>query len=124
MAFIALRLINSDDDDNYSFNCCAFKVGDDVYARRNYNCLWQPGVITSRPPRTRIALRRPSGIEDEKIILSRTNVRVFTPLPRIWGNRIRWLDEDRYLLWAKSDVELSWNIARAIRLPTKRFDCR
>ena len=102
-------------------NTC--KVGDHVYARRNNNCLWQPGGITARPSRTRVVVKRPSGIEDEKINLSRTNVRVFTPLARIWGSGIRWLDEDRYLLWAKSDVELSWNITRAIRLPTKRFDC-
>ena len=95
-------------------NTC--KVGDQVYARRNNNCLWQPGVITAIPSRTRVVVRRPSGIEDEKINLSRKNVRVFTPLARIWGSGIRWLDEERYLL-CPTTTPIAFPVAFPVALP-------
>ena len=106
----------------------AVAVGDSVFAKRSSNkgvtYNWQPGKVTHRPRnKRRITVQRPSGLDDDKIEIKDSNLRVFVAEPREWRSDDNWTNTDATSLWVKSARQAVLSIGRAVRLPTRRFDC-
>jgi hypothetical protein len=107
-------------------NLKSARVGDSVFAKRKDTSgaqyAWQPGTVLSLS-KSRASVRRPSGVIDEQIPLADKCIRVLDHERRVWKEGDDWTSSDASATWMHSSRHSLLHIGRAVRLPTRRFDC-
>ena len=93
-----------------------------VFTRRGTTDDWQPDVITGLGSR-RVAVRRPSGVKDDRFPTRRDCLRTSMTEARLVDPGDAWSVVDSGGFWVKSDRHHTYNTSRAVRLSTRRCDC-